>query len=110
MAKPLNVRDGVCPFIDLNDPRCDARFSLSRIDQAFHVCLSSGHTRCPTYYQLAASASGFAPTPPGYPGHPGPLGEGPTRDAHRPPAIRLTVHGRTVTRATGGPALRPTGS
>ena len=105
MAKPVNEREGACPFIDCDDARCDVRFSLSRLDQAFHVCLNGGYVRCPTYYQLA----GYTPS---YP-----TGlvsstsvRGPHRDADRDAPIRLTLHGRVVRGTGDGSELRPTGS
>ena len=40
-----------CPFMNLNDPRCARHFSLSRLNEAFTICLN-GYTDCPTYYQI----------------------------------------------------------
>lgn len=40
-----------CPHMNLNDPRCARHFSLSRLSEAFTICLN-GYTDCPTYYQI----------------------------------------------------------
>lgn len=43
----------VCPFIDGDDARCAERFSLSRLEQAFGVCVNGGYGWCPIYQQLS---------------------------------------------------------
>ncbi len=40
-----------CPFINLNDTRCAAHFTLGRIAHAFGVCLDHHHT-CTIYDRL----------------------------------------------------------
>ncbi|UCD76460.1 MAG: hypothetical protein JSV91_05955 [Phycisphaerales bacterium] len=47
---------GGCPHVDRNDPRCNSRFSLGRLDQAFCVCLGAFHA-CPMYHQINADLS-----------------------------------------------------
>lgn len=42
-----------CPHVDLNDSRCNSRFSLGRLDQAFCVCFGAFHA-CPMYHQINA--------------------------------------------------------
>ena len=46
-----------CPHVDRNDPRCNSRFSLGRLDQAFCVCFGAFHA-CPMYHQINADLSG----------------------------------------------------
>jgi len=41
----------LCPHIEQNDVRCSHRFSLTRLDQAFSVCLGAYHG-CPMYHRL----------------------------------------------------------
>lgn len=48
-----DAEPGVCPFINQGDSRCARRFKLSRMDQAFKVCMTEQHTQCMTYLQLA---------------------------------------------------------
>lgn len=73
-------QDLPCPFIDANDPRCAARFSLRRIDEAFGVCLSGGYAACPAYRQLVREREHGAPD-------------------HL--AIHLTIEGRRVGQTPG---------
>ena len=40
-----------CPHMNMNDPRCARHFSLSRLSEAFTICLN-GYEDCPTYYQI----------------------------------------------------------
>ena len=42
---------GACPFINLDDPRCAGHFSLSRVDEAFEICLNK-HKGCAVFHQL----------------------------------------------------------
>lgn len=46
-----------CPHVDRNDPRCNSRFSLGRLDQAFCVCFGAFHA-CPMYHQINADLAG----------------------------------------------------
>ena len=43
--------DAICPHIDLNDPRCSARFTLSGVEDAFGVCCG-GHHGCATFHRI----------------------------------------------------------
>ena len=52
-----------CPHVDLNDPRCNSRFSLGRLDQAFCVCFGAFHA-CPMYHQINADLAGKRPPMP----------------------------------------------
>jgi hypothetical protein len=78
----------LCPHIEQNDVRCNHRFCLTRLDQAFSVCLGAFHG-CPMYHRLNRES------------------DAPLRLAHDGeasiPLIDVTTHGRTI-------ALRPTGS
>lgn len=40
-----------CPFMNRDDPRCVRHFSLSRVSEAYTICLN-GYKDCPTYYQI----------------------------------------------------------
>lgn len=41
----------ICPYLDDSDIRCESRFSLSRLKDAFELCV--GHyDECPLYRQL----------------------------------------------------------
>jgi hypothetical protein len=51
--------DAQCPFIDRDDPRCNSRFGLARLEQAFSVCFGS-FRGCPMYHRLHAPAPGSA--------------------------------------------------
>lgn len=76
---------GMCPHIDLDDPRCASRFSIGRIEQAFTVCFGSFYG-CPMFHRINQEQyrkeAGLASDP---------------------PMITITAHGRTV-------PLRPTGT
>jgi len=61
--------DHACPFIDLDDERCNDHFTLGHLSQAFGACFGN-YESCPNYYRLAKR-------------HPGHL-------------VRLTHHGRTL--------------
>lgn len=51
-AGPLQPgNDPICPHIDLNDPRCSARFTLSGVEDAFGVCCG-GHHGCATFHRI----------------------------------------------------------
>jgi hypothetical protein len=45
------VDGSVCPHIDLNDPRCSARFTLAGVEDAFGVCCG-GHHGCATFHRI----------------------------------------------------------
>ena len=49
----VDIDSTSCPFIDLNDPRCDRHFTLSRIADAFGLCLGN-YQSCPIYHTLSA--------------------------------------------------------
>lgn len=52
MVSQRSARESVaCPFIDEADPRCAGRFSLSRLGEAFGICLNK-HRCCSIYSQL----------------------------------------------------------
>jgi hypothetical protein len=40
-----------CPHVDRNDHRCASRFSISRLDQAFGICLGA-FGECPMYHAI----------------------------------------------------------
>ncbi len=46
---------GACPFIDLDDKRCAAHFTLAQLDIAFSVCLRKPHC-CSTFHELRNEA------------------------------------------------------
>ncbi|MCC7408549.1 MAG: hypothetical protein IT442_10795 [Phycisphaeraceae bacterium] len=46
-----------CPFIDREDPRCAAHFSLPRLAQAFGICVND-YARCATYRELCLERPG----------------------------------------------------
>ena len=48
----------VCPFIDLNDPRCAKHFTLSRLEEAFSLCFGNHHD-CSVYHRLATQQATF---------------------------------------------------
>ncbi|MFA9479403.1 hypothetical protein ACERK3_14020 [Phycisphaerales bacterium AB-hyl4] len=52
MARLGNVIESACPYLDKDDARCSDRFSLRRLEQAFHVCANGGHECCSIYHQL----------------------------------------------------------
>ena len=76
-------RDRVCPFINQEDPRCASRFRLSRLGEAFDVCLREPES-CPVHAALSreqASDQGRA--------HAREYGSGGSN-----PTIHITVEGR----------------
>lgn len=78
----------LCPHIEHNDVRCSHRFSLTRLDQAFSVCLGAFHG-CPMYHRLNREGDATL---------------GLTGDGEPPiPLITITTHGQHL-------ALRPTGT
>ena len=52
MSLRIDRPTSACPFIDLNDQRCDCRFTLGRLSDVFGLCLD-GYRRCATYPRLA---------------------------------------------------------
>ena len=71
-----------CPHVNRDDHRCNSRFRLDRIDQAYGVCFGAFHA-CPMYHQIN-----------------GELVE--AEAARSDPVIRVTAYGSTVPlRATG---------
>jgi uncharacterized protein CbrC (UPF0167 family) len=80
----------VCPFIDADDGRCASRFSLSRMDEAFELCLAR-HLSCVTYHQLLREARGET-------------GKCATANIH------LTIEGSSAAIAAGQRGLRATGT
>ncbi|MEM8493943.1 MAG: hypothetical protein AAF663_00975 [Planctomycetota bacterium] len=52
-----------CPFHEWDDARCGGRWSLTRLHEAFAVCLGGGHLSCPTYQRLAWEQQGFESPP-----------------------------------------------
>ena len=58
MARSANKTDCFgCPHINLDDARCARHFSLSRLSEAFTICLN-GYKTCPTYYQIRMEHAG----------------------------------------------------
>ncbi|MBT8484768.1 MAG: hypothetical protein HKO59_02810 [Phycisphaerales bacterium] len=55
-------RNGACPHIDRNDPRCATRFCLGRIEQAFSVCFGAFHG-CPMFHRINCEETDVAPVP-----------------------------------------------
>lgn len=51
----MNAKDGIdigeCPYLNEDDARCRAQFSLHAIDRTFDLCLGRYHA-CSVYYQL----------------------------------------------------------
>ena len=41
-----------CPYLERDDERCQARFSLGRLSEAMDVCLGSGVAGCLMYHRL----------------------------------------------------------
>ena len=78
----------LCPHIEQNDVRCSHRFSLTRLEQAFSVCLGAFHG-CPMYHRLNRESDNELPSPHHF--------EAPL------PFISITTHGQHL-------ALRPTGT
>ena len=52
-ARRSEARDAdTCPFIDLGDPRCESRFTLQHLSDAFRLCVG-GYRSCPNFYRLS---------------------------------------------------------
>lgn len=64
----------VCPFIDLNDSRCARHFTLTRLGEAFELCLKR-HSNCVTFYHILRERRQGA-------------------GALNVPFVRLTLHGQ----------------
>ena len=81
--QPIESRHDSCPYVNDDDPRCESRFGLGRLDQAFTVCFGS-YRVCPMYHRMSAEAA---------------------TGAHmktRPDVVEITAHGQAVPlRATG---------
>mgnify|MGYP001170449892 CR=1 FL=1 len=82
----------ICPLIDLDDRRCDTRFTLRHLNEALDLCAGQ-FQGCPTYVQILREqmdhvASRVSPF------------------AHDAPNIDLTLNGQPVY----GRRLRATGS
>ena len=50
--KPTGSPHIACPFVNANDPRCESRFGLGRLEQAFTVCFGS-YRVCPMYHRIS---------------------------------------------------------
>jgi hypothetical protein len=53
---PTTPANGVCPFLDANDPRCAARFSLARLDEMTELCIGGGCKGCAMFHRLQMEA------------------------------------------------------
>jgi len=74
---PIGRGLGSCPHVNRDDQRCNSRFSLGRIDQAFCVCFGAFHV-CPMYHQINTEVA-----------H--------QREAQaQPPLIRVTANGSAL--------------
>ena len=60
MKTALRTEPTACPFMDLDDHRCASRFSLSRLNEAFGICMNR-YLACPTYYRLLREHNGVTP-------------------------------------------------
>ena len=78
MVRSRRPEARACPFVNRDDPRCAHRFRLSRVREAFEVCLNAP-TTCPNYHQLMGEPQRDRPNPP-------------------TPTIHITVHGRLASR------------
>ena len=56
LLPPGQTECSTCPFIDRNDHRCAARFTLSRLNEAFEICLGE-YRSCGIYQQLRHGTS-----------------------------------------------------
>lgn len=50
--------DDLCPFIDLDDPRCRSHFTLETLSHAFGHCVEDP-ARCPHYFHMFAAHPRF---------------------------------------------------
>ena len=60
--------EGTCPYLERNDCRCSARFSIGRLDQMFEICLGPGMAGCFLFHRIKledqrCEAEGMSPTP-----------------------------------------------
>lgn len=55
------TRHGLCPFLDLNDSRCAAHFTLGRIQEMFGTCVNRYHA-CATYHRLCREQARSEPS------------------------------------------------
>lgn len=53
---------GECPFLNHDDHRCRAQFSLKAIDQTFDLCLDR-YRACSVYYALSCEKSDVSELP-----------------------------------------------
>ena len=44
-----------CPFIDRKDSRCSSQFTLSRLHNAFGLCVNE-YQRCTTYHRILSES------------------------------------------------------
>jgi len=91
-------RPDCCPHLNADDPRCASRLCLSRLDQAFSVCLGAFHA-CPMFHRINDERAGGESQVSGQ-AHAIAISS-PSRNAR--PLIGLTVHAPAI-------ALRPTGT
>ena len=94
--------DSICPHIDLNDPRCSGRFTLSGVEDAFGVCCG-GHHGCATFHRINMemrfrATVGTDGLPRGTTSPRGPLGAMASllRDRGAPPVTMPTADGRPL--------------
>jgi len=106
MRRPTHQPEPCCPFIDRDDARCDERFTLSRLREAFSYCFDS-YQSCPVYHQLMREQRREHDPTPGSPGTPAPGNAGAAsghdlEDFPEPtaePALQsITVRGRSLDR------------
>jgi len=48
-------RQGSCPHLDRNDVRCGSRLTITRLDEAFGLCMAD-FRRCPVFHRLTREA------------------------------------------------------
>lgn len=52
LADDATATTNCCPYLERNEERCQARFSLARLSEAMDVCLGSGVAGCLMYHRL----------------------------------------------------------
>lgn len=50
-AHAMPADESVCPHIDLNDPRCGAKFTLTGVTDAFGICCGGQHG-CAIFHRI----------------------------------------------------------
>lgn len=50
-GSPTASSAGACPYVERGDSRCDRRFTLDRINEAFAVCFGAHHG-CEQFHRL----------------------------------------------------------